>query len=156
MGEYKRVDCASPTTPAPSGHLFLTLAWRGCWAGDMFGFRHAAILHPLPDAPDVWGLWIGSFGSIISGICVYFNNFCVVPRDSREAVSDTVKGHPQTLPNLIFNSKSSVRSHFGKSVFSYFFTKIIFCSLSSCHSVEKQNKDDAMLNTENVFTRDPL
>lgn len=41
-----------------------------------------------------------SSGSILSEFCVYFNNFDVVPRDSERAANGSMKGHPQTLPNL--------------------------------------------------------
>lgn len=55
-----------------------------------------------------------SFGSIPSEFCFHLNNFDVVPRGSGEAVSVSVKGHPQTLPNLICAHFQSQRQY-GKS-----------------------------------------
>lgn len=52
-----------------------------------------------------------SFGSIPSEFCFHLNNFDVVPRGSGEAVSVSVKGHPQTLPNLICAHFQSQRQY---------------------------------------------
>lgn len=99
-----------------------------------------------------------SLGFILSEFCVYFTNFDVVPRGSREALSASMKDHPEILPNLsslMFKLKSSLGSQTGESVSSSFLPKNLFCALFSCYPVEKQTikKADCVLHIETVFTR---
>lgn len=71
-----------------------TLHWRDVWLDP------CSYSAPAPRFPSCLRLVDLSFGSILSEFCVYFNHFDIVTRGSGEAVSASMKGHPQSLPNL--------------------------------------------------------